>query len=184
MIRTDDRRDPLLIQGKDLERHFILEEAMLEFARLFGDEANDRAMVIVGVSFLDTQLQHILFSFLVDDEKEVSELLHFERPLGTYSNRARIAYCLGLIGPVIHHDLRLIGKIRNRFAHNLHASFSNSEIISWVSELKWHRIAYMEPPASASARDLFNVGLNQVAAHLSGLVSVARLDRRSIRREA
>jgi hypothetical protein len=165
------------IEGKALERRFDLENAMREFARLFRDETNDRAMVIVGAAFIDTQLEHVITNFLVDDEEEVGQLL------GTYGGKTRLAYCLGLIGPVVRDDVRLIGRIRNKFAHDLYASFSRSDISSWVSSLRWHRISYMTPPDGSSARDLFNVGLNQVAAHLSGIVSVARLEQRKIRRE-
>jgi hypothetical protein len=183
MIQDDDTRDRTLIEGKFLERHFALEDAMLEFARLFKDEANDRAMVIVGASFLDTQLEHIITNFLVDDEKEINQLLRFDQPMGTFGSKTRMAYCLGLIGPVVRKDLTLIGKIRNKFAHSLDASFSNSDIESWVSSLEWHRISYMKPPDGATARNLFSVGLNRVASHLSGIVSVARFEKRSIRQE-
>ena len=181
MKQNNDTRDPTLIQGRDLERHFALEDAMFEFARLFKDETNDRAMVIVGTSFLETQLEHIITNFLVDDEKEIRRLLRPDQPMGTYGSKTRMAYCLGLIGPAIRNDLRLIGKIRNKFAHDLYASFSNSDIASWVSSIEWYRISYMVPPDGASSRDLFNVGLNQVASYLSGIVSVARLEKRSIR---
>ena len=176
MTQDDAARDSALITGKALERHFDLEDAMREFARLFRDDTNDRAMVIVGAAFIDTQLEHVIANFLVDDDKEVSALL------ATYSGKTRLAYCLGLVGPVILEDLRLIGKIRNTFAHDLYASFSRSDIGSWASSLRWHRMSYMTPPAGSSARDLFNVGLNQVAAHLSGIVSIARLEKRIIRR--
>jgi len=183
MTQKNDARGPSLIEGKDLERHFALDDAMLEFARLFRDERNDRAMVIVGAAFIDTQLEHVIKNFLIDDEKEICKLLAPDQPMGTYGGKTRVAYCLGLIGPVIRNDLKLIGKIRNQFAHNLYASFSNSDVSSWVSSLRWHRISFMEPPDGASARDLFNVGLNQVAAHLSGIVSVARFEKRSIPRD-
>lgn len=182
-MQIDDARDPTLIEGKDLGRHFALADAMREFARLFKDDTNDRAMVIVGVAFIDALLEHVITNFLVDDDKEVSQLLRPDQPMGTYGGKIRTAYCVGLIGPVIRDDLRQIGKIRNKFAHDLYASFSNSAIRSWASSLRWHGIAYMEPPNGASARDLFNVGLNQVAAHLSGVVSVSRLEKRSIHRE-
>lgn len=176
MMENDAAGDPDLIEGKDLERHFALADAMREFARLFSDETNDRAMVIVGAAFIDTLLEHVITNFLVDDDEEVRQLL------ATYGGKTRLAYCLGLVGPVVRDDLRFIGKIRNEFAHNLYASFLNSDISSWASSLRWHSISYMKPPDGASARDLFNVGLNQVAAHLSGVVSVARLEKRSISR--
>src|SRR5215831_18418966 len=97
----DDSFDPYFIKGKDLERHFKLEDALFEFSRLFRDETNDRAMVIVGAAFLDTQLEHILINFLVDDEKEVGKLLQPDQPLGTYGSRIRAVYCFGLIGKTI-----------------------------------------------------------------------------------
>ncbi len=174
---------PTLIEGKDLERHFALQDAMLEFARLFRDESNDRAMVIVGAAFLDTQLEHIITTFLVDDEKEIQTMLRPDQPLGTYGGKIRLAYCLGLVGVNVRNDLKLIGKIRNKFAHDLYASFEDPDIQSWVASLNYHRMSYMTPPDGATTRDLFNVGLNQVAGYLSGIVSVARYEKRAIRND-
>jgi hypothetical protein len=183
MSNGDQAFNPVLIEGKDLERHFALQEAMVEFARLFRDELNDRAMVIVGAAFLDTQLEHIIKTFLVDDEKEIETMLRPDQSLGTYGGKTRLAYCLGLIGANVRNDLRLIGKIRNKFAHDLYASFANADIQSWVSSLTYHRISYMTPPEGAATRDLFNVGLNRVAGYLSGIVSVARYEKLTIRND-
>jgi hypothetical protein len=183
MNRGADTFTPTLIEGKDLERHFALQDAMLEFARLFRDESNDRAMVIVGAAFLDTQLENILLTFLVDDEKEIQKMLRPDQSLGTYGGKTRLAYCLGLIGLNVRNDLQLIAKIRNKFAHDLYASFDNPDIQSWVASLNYHRISYTTPPKGASSRDLFNVGLNQIAGYLSGIVSVARYEKRLIRND-
>lgn len=183
MDKGDRTFTPTTIEGKDLVRHFALQDAMVEFARLFRDESNDRAMVIVGHSFLDIQLEHIIMTFLVDDEKEIESMLRPDQSLGTYSGKTRLAYCLGLIGVNVRNDLKLIGKIRNKFAHDLHASFANNDIHSWVSSLNYHRISYVTPPEGAITRDLFNVGLNQVAGYLSGIVSVARYEKRTIRND-
>ncbi|MGD0041137.1 MAG: hypothetical protein ABSE84_12075 [Isosphaeraceae bacterium] len=175
----DSDYDPSWITGKDLERHFALEDALLEFSRLFKhEEKNDRGLVIVGAAFLDTLLEHILISFLVDDPKEVAELLRYDQPLGTYGNRTRAAYCFGLINKTIRDDLRVVGKIRNRFAHDLYASFGDQQIRTWCVALKWHRTAYMRPPPDASERDLFHVGVNQLVCHLNGIVSIARGEKR------
>jgi DNA-binding MltR family transcriptional regulator len=140
-----DEYDPFWITGKALDRHFSMREALLEFSRLFRDEENDRALAIVGGAFLDTLLENILIEFLVDDEKEVAELLRYDGPIGTYSGRIRTAYCLGLLRKAVRDDLRLVGKIRNRFAHDLSASFADQQISSWCGALRWHRQAYMEP---------------------------------------
>jgi hypothetical protein len=115
-----DDYDPSWITGKALERHFPMQDALFEFSRLFRDEENDLALAIVGGAFLDTLLENILIEFLVDDEKEVGELLRHEGPLGTYSGKVRAAYCLGLLRKPVRDDLRLVGKIRNRFARVVH----------------------------------------------------------------
>jgi hypothetical protein len=173
---------PMVISGKDLERHFELNAALLEFSLLFQDERNDRAAAIVGAAFLDTLLEHILVTFLADDAKEVQRLLQYDKPLGTYGNRTAIAYCLGLVGSTIRNDLRLVGQIRNRFAHDLSASFDAEPIRSWCTSLRWHRMSMLlQPPAGATARDLFQVGVNQLVAHLNGLISVARAEKRHVR---
>ncbi len=173
--------DPFWVTDKDLERMFSLESALLEFSHLFKhDERNDRALAIVGAAFLDTLLEHILVNFLVNDEKEVSELLRYDQPLGTYGGRVRAAYCLGLLHKAIFDDLRAVGKVRNKFAHDLYASFEDEQIRSWCLALRWHRMAYIEPPPGASARDLYYVGVNQLVCHLNGLGPIARSQKRMI----
>ncbi len=173
--------DPFWITGKALDRHFELEAALLEYSRLFDHKADDRAMVIVGAAFLDTLLEHILIAFLVDDEKEVGELLRYDQPLGTYGGRVRAAYCFGLIPKVVRTDLSLVGRVRNKFAHDLYASFADPSISSWCIGLQWHRRTFMTPPAGVSPRDLFYVGVHQLVGHLNGVVSIARSEKRVAR---
>jgi len=174
---SDDRS---IIAGKDLERHFELQRLLREFHELFNvpEEVNDRAIAIIGASFLDTQLEHILRAFFVNDEHEVDSLLEPERPLGTFASRIRIAYCLGFICKTIRDDLRTVGKIRNKFAHTLDASFDREPIRSWCMSLKWHEIGMMmKAPEGATPREIFQVGVNQVICHLGGLVGLARIGR-------
>ena len=66
--------DNNIISGKELERHFGLQQAQFEFARMFDYGSNDREIAIIGGAFLDTILENILFSFLVDDQKEVARV--------------------------------------------------------------------------------------------------------------
>ena len=181
-VETDncDEYDPSWITGKALDRHFLMQEALFEFSRLFRDEENDRALGIVGGAFLDSLLENILIEFMVDDEKEVDGLLRYDQPMGTYSGRIRAAYCLGLLRKTVRDDLRLVGKIRNMFAHDLSASFSAEPIRTWCNSLRWHRESYMQPPVDASARDLFHVGVNQLVCHLNGYVSIARGEKRML----
>lgn len=175
---SDERR---LITGKALKRYFALNEALLLFGDLFHEERNERAAAIVGATFLDTLLEHILIAFFVDDEREVVKLLGIERPLATYGSRTTLAYSLGLIPQVIRDDLRLVGKIRNRFAHDLRASFNEEPIRTWCLSLKWHGISmFMAPPEGATTADIFQVGINQLVTYLNGVVGIARSEKRQL----
>ena len=171
-----------LITGKALERYFALNDALREFTLLFQEEKNERAAAIVGAAFLDTLLEHALINFFADDEKEVANLLKNDRPIGTYSSRTSLAYCLGLIGKIVRDDLRFVGKIRNRFAHDLHASFNDDPIRTWTLSLKWHEVSMlMKAPDEATPSDIFQVGVNQLVTHLNGIVSIARTEKRQLR---
>ena len=114
--RADQSTSSVLSEA-EAERYFQRHEMLIEFARLFAySEASDRAVAIIGPAFLDTLISDILIEFMVDDEREVKNLLQPDGPLGTYGSRVTACYCLGLIGPIIATDLRTIAKIRNRFA--------------------------------------------------------------------
>lgn len=87
--------DRNLITGKDLERHFELNSALFDFTKLFPYEAgDDRTIVIVGASFIDYVLEHILRSFFPNEETEVDTLLTPEQALGTYGSRVRMIFLL------------------------------------------------------------------------------------------
>jgi hypothetical protein len=173
---------PSIITGKAAERDFELQATLFEFSRLFNyDERNDRAIAIVGATFLETILEHILRAFLIDNEKEVDKLLRYDQPLGTFSGKITMVYCLGLIYKPVRGDLDLVRKIRNEFAHDLYASFENEKIKSWCSDLKWHRISFVaDPPHDATARDIFQVGTNQLVCYLNGVVGIARRQKRKV----
>jgi len=162
------------LSEKEAEQYLRLREMLFEFAKLFDyEEASDRAVAIVGPAFLDTLLTEMLINFLVDDDKEVRRLMQPEGPLGTFGAKVSACYCLGLIGETIKADLRIVAKIRNRFAHDLRATFSDAQIEGWCSSLRWHKELLGEPPSSASSRDLFQVSVNQLVCHLNGLVGLA-----------
>ncbi len=177
---SDESFQESLITGKALERYFESHAMLLQFSNLFDyEEKNERAVAIVGVSFLDLLLEHILREFFLDDEKEVEKLFkHDQGPLGTFSAKIKLSFCLGLIPKPIKDDLQLAAKIRNRFAHNLKTSFEEDEIRGWCKSLQWHRIAYASPPPDATARDLFQVGVNRLVTYLTGAVYIARSQRR------
>jgi DNA-binding MltR family transcriptional regulator len=169
------------ISGKALDRYFELHGALIEFSALFNAERSERAAAILGATYLDMQLQHLLWNFLADDEKEVQRLLSPEQPLGTFGAKITTVFCLGFIGKMIRDDLRLVQKIRNRFAHDLRASFAEEPLRSWCLSLKWHEISMMtKAPPDANSAQVFQVGVNQLVVHLSGLVGIARGRKRKV----
>jgi hypothetical protein len=151
MQNPESPRSPCLSE-KEAARYFQRQEMLLEFSRLFDySEPSDRAVAIVGPAFLDTLLSDILTEFMVEDEKEVKKLLQPDGPLGTYGSRVMACYCLGLVGAIVTADLRLVGKIRNRFAHEIRANFADLKIRQWCQQLRWHKESIgipLECPAS------------------------------------
>src|SRR5574341_444107 len=99
-----------------------------------------RASVLVGASYLDYCLGKIIAAFLAD-EKLAEDLLNgFNAPLGTFDARIRMAYALGLISNEEYHNLELIRKIRNEFAHGLHGlSFTHQNILKHSRKLKFDK---------------------------------------------
>ena len=175
-----------VIVGKDLERYWQHHDALQAFHRLFNERetVDERAIAIVGATFLDNVLEHMLVNFMVEDEKEARRLVGVDCPLGTFSSRVTTAYCLGLVCKTVRDDLRTVGKIRNKFAHQLEAAFDLEPVRGWCLSLKWHEFSMMmKAPADATPRDVFKVGVNQLIAHLNGMLGVARLERRRIRDE-
>ena len=173
-----------IISGKDLERYWGQRDALLAFHKLFNerDAIDERAIAIVGGTILDSILEHILINFMVDDENETKKLIGIDRPVGTFGSRVTAAYCLGLICKTVRDDLRIVGKIRNRFAHELQASFDQEPIRGWCHSLRWHEISMMrKPPDDAIPREIFKVCVNQLIGYLNGLAGVALLERRKIR---
>jgi len=127
---------------------------------------SDRAAAVLGGVFIDRHLRKFIARFLIEDEKEVDLLLGsdkaFERPLATSGARRRAAYCLGLITKAQYHDLKMIEKVRNHFAHNLHGlSFTDEQIKSWCNSLKTPKM--LLPDAALSPGDSFLIAVYSLA---------------------
>lgn len=168
--------------SQSLDRQFDFNLTLIDFHNLFNNEVrDDRTIAILGGTFLEMCLEHILYAFL-PEEKEAKKLMEYNQPLGNFSNKISMVYCLGLIENVVREDLNLVRKIRNEFAHNLYASFENEKVKSWCNGLKWHKISLSSnPPIEATNLDLFQVGVNTMISHLNGCVSIARGEKRKVR---
>ena len=109
----------------------------------FYEELQDetpRAAIILAGAFLDGLLSKLISTFLIADQKAVSELLGTDggdAPLSSFSSKIKAAYCLGLISRDEYDDLNLIRKVRNKFAHEMHGfSITDQHVVNWCNELK------------------------------------------------
>jgi hypothetical protein len=92
-------------------------------------EESPRGTVLISCGFLEQQLKEILLAFMVDDAA-VGELIEGgNAPLGTLSSRISAAYFLGLVTKDEYHDLTLMRRIRNDFAHEVETTFDTPSVV-------------------------------------------------------
>jgi DNA-binding MltR family transcriptional regulator len=171
-----------LIKGKDLKRYFDSLEGLQSFHMQFNYEHNDRAIVIVGMAYVEDLLSYCLENFFPSNSSTVEKVLSHKGFLGTFLSKVEMLYCLGFIDKVIKSDLEKLAEIRNLFAHKTTISFDDEKVKKNCSEFKWHHEAMMmSPPKEASALDIFKVEVNTIVSHLSGIVSICRGEKRVLK---
>lgn len=102
-------------------------------------DGKDSECAIIGASYIDKCLCNVLYNKIPIEDKAFilkSLFLNEQNPLGTYSSRNKILYALKLIDDKTFNDIKNIGYIRNKFAHNyLVTVFSNSEVTGYCNKL-------------------------------------------------
>jgi hypothetical protein len=96
-------------------------QAILEYSHLHNEvlrRESDRAVAVLAPAYADALLEDLLRAFLVAG-KSADTLLAVDGALGTFSSRIEVAHALGLIRDATHHDLELLRRIRNDFAHRV-----------------------------------------------------------------
>ncbi|MBI1836459.1 MAG: hypothetical protein HYR91_04250 [Flavobacteriia bacterium] len=172
----------MLIEGKELERYFIIENGLMSFNEQFNYDNNDRAIVVVGVAYLEDLLLFCLENYFPSNSSTVKKMLNHTGIIGNFSAKTDLLYSLGFISKIIKNDLDKIGQIRNAFAHKIIISFDDEKIKELCSQLKWHEISMnMNAPKEATSRNVFQVGVNTLVAHLSGIASITRSEKRKLK---
>lgn len=101
---------------------------------------DDRTCALLSASLLDYWLEMMLLQAFVNRDEARQQLLADRMPLGTFSAKIELAYCLNLIPKFARDDLNLIRRIRNDFAHHLGAlTFKENSLRSRCLELKTPR---------------------------------------------
>lgn len=115
--------------------------------RIFLDSLNresDRGSVLISTAMLDELLQQIIASFLIEHPDTDKLVEGFNAPLGTFSARSLAAHAMGLISAREYAELGTLRKIRNRFAHDIHVSFEDQQIVSLCRNLTFRAHDYGE----------------------------------------
>ena len=100
------------------------------------DEKNDRSLIILCSSIIDTQLYDLLNTFFVKSIKKDDNLLKGDNPLSTFSSRIKIIYRLGLIDDSFRLVLDTVRKVRNLCAHSVQLDIKKAPIRDHILFLK------------------------------------------------
>ena len=97
----------------------------------------DRGAVLVGIALIDDRLERILKNHFLNSKESEDLLNGINAPLGTFSSRNKLAYCLGLITQLELQEIKVIQKVRNLFAHEVHGlTFNDSKVSDFCKYLK------------------------------------------------
>lgn len=103
--------------------------AQSQMERFFSDldAESDRGMVLSAAAYFDKVMTECLALYL-KDAKQSSELLGNAREIGSYSARSKLCFSLRIISASEYRALRILGRIRNDFAHNVLVSLEDPSI--------------------------------------------------------
>ena len=101
-------------------------------------EESDRARVIVVACWIEEFLKvKLMNEFSKGNAKARKELFSANGPFATFSAKINAAFCAGWIDSDVHHDIQIIRKLRNIFAHSYDpASLDEEEIRNLIQSLR------------------------------------------------
>jgi hypothetical protein len=103
------------------------------------DGISDTDLVILSTSLIDKFLRLILISGFRSNTVSktlIAQIFEGDGPLSTFSGRILVCIALGLTNPDVRHDLSIIRKIRNKFAHSPTPIFLSS-----CEQIKYLRVS-------------------------------------------
>lgn len=112
---------------------------------------SDRGCVLVGAAILEEALDGLVRSGFVGDEgvekHSISPLLAASGPLGSLWAKTQLTNAMGLLSADTYHDLEIIRKLRNRFAHQREsATFSDADVVTAVDRLATMATVWKQVP--------------------------------------
>jgi DNA-binding MltR family transcriptional regulator len=152
-------------------------ERFWEFLQRLHRES-ERGRVLISAGLLEEQLKQILLAFMLETQASKALLQGATAPLGTFHSRIEAAYALALISEEQYHDLCLIRRIRNDFAHNLQASFTSPGIRDRCNQLRMKADGYGD--VKIPSGDQFQTSATALILHLTNRPHHVAKQRRQI----
>lgn len=83
-------------------------------------EESYRGRVVLGLAWIDRLIQiKLMNEYAFGSAKVRKELFSPHGPFGEISGKISAAYCAGWLDEDVYHDLKIIQKLRNKFAHDI-----------------------------------------------------------------
>jgi hypothetical protein len=89
------------------------------FKDVLRESGNNRALVLMGGTRLDLELEEAIKAKLFWNPEGQDNLFDPDRPLGTFSAKINLAHRLGIIDDGFHSAVQIVRRIRNDFAHSI-----------------------------------------------------------------
>ena len=108
-----------------------------EWASFFDElgRESERATAILAGAWIDHLLERKLSRLFSSGNKEArARLFAANGPFASFSAKITTAFCVGWLDADVHHDLRLVQQIRNKFAHQIQGLSMESSSIKPLIE--------------------------------------------------
>ena len=141
-------------------------ERIIKFSdwNIFNQQLSDRGIVLVSAELISVLLQELICKKLLSDSQIIKKL--FYQPgssLGSFYSKIELSFAMGLISDDEYHDLQIVRKIRNQFAHSfgkLH--FSSDEIAKEIKKLNIPSLSTYSETKEMKKRFVNGVSIKQL----------------------
>jgi len=107
-----------------------------ELSKEFRSDSDRATAVLIGAE-IDNVLLNIMKKVLGKENKNSVDLFGSMQPLSSFSSRIEMLFRLGIIDEEKHHDLHILRKIRNGFAHGRKGlKFNSPGILKLLNKLQ------------------------------------------------
>jgi DNA-binding MltR family transcriptional regulator len=127
----------------------LLDLPMME-VEFYGESG--RAVILLSATLADLALE-VALKRLFRNHNSTHDLFDHESPLGSFSSRIKIAFALNLFDKKTNHDLELIRRLRNGFAHDRrHLTFATPQVADMCKHLILPDTDYARNPEAYLSR--------------------------------